>query len=44
MDGNGVGRGRPPEDVENCDVLDVDRVCRWRPFTGVKVTSDMDLE
>lgn len=44
IEGSGVGRCIPPDDVENCDVFEVERVCRWRPFTGVKVTSDIDLE
>lgn len=26
--GKGVGRCRPPDDVENCDMLEVERVCR----------------
>jgi hypothetical protein len=26
--GRGVGRWYPPDDVENCDVFEVDRVCR----------------
>ena len=40
----GVGRVKPPDDVENCEVFEVERVCRWRPFTGVKVTSDIERE
>lgn len=28
------------EDVENCEVFEVERVCRWRPFfTEAKLTS-----
>ena len=42
--GMGVGRVRPPDDVENCEVFEVERVCRWRPLTGVNVTSDMERE
>ena len=42
--GMGVGRVRPLEDVENCEVLEVERVWRWRPLTGLKVTSDMERE
>ena len=33
-----MGRCRPDE-VEKCEVLEAERVCRWRPLTGVKVTS-----
>jgi hypothetical protein len=43
MAGRGVGRCSPEEE-ENCDVLDVERLCLWRPLTGEKVTSDMDRE
>lgn len=43
IEGSGVGRCRP-EEVEKCEVLEVERLCRWRPLTGVKVTSVMDRE
>jgi hypothetical protein len=42
--GMGVGRVKPLDDVENCEVLEVERVWRWRPLTGLKVTSDMERE
>ena len=40
----GVGRTRPPDDVENCDVFEVERVCRWRGLTWVKVASESERE
>src|SRR5690242_16082776 len=42
--GIGVGRVRPPDEVENWDVLELERACRWRPLTWLKVTSDMERE